>query len=83
MMISNIKVWKMLNKRYMRYLAYMGNRTNTKLALSRGGIPMICEFLDVFLHNLSRLASEREVDSVSKWFKRQPQYPKHPILWLY
>lgn len=62
MMISNVKARKMLNKRCVGYLAYMGNKANAKLASSVGGTPLVCEFLDLFYDNLLRLAPDREVD---------------------
>lgn len=62
LMISNVKALKMLSKGYVGYLVYVSNKAEAKVASSMDSVPVVCEFLNVFLNNLSRLALEREVE---------------------
>lgn len=61
-MISNVKALKMLSKGYVGYLVYVSNKAEAKITSSMDSVPVIYEFLNVFLNNLSRLALEREVE---------------------
>lgn len=56
-MISNIKTYKMLSKECIGYLAHVVSKSDSKSTLSMEDTSAICEFLNVFLNNLPRLAT--------------------------
>lgn len=60
-MINSVKGQKMLNKRCVGYLAYIGNRVDIELGPNVRGTLMVYEFPNIFLNNLLRLALKREV----------------------
>lgn len=59
-LISTMKVRRMLNKGCKPFLAHVVEVKPTKLKPK--DVPMVCEYLDVFSKELSRLPPDREVE---------------------
>ena len=58
--ISILEAKRLLLKRYESYLAHVIDTSVTEVKLEN--VPVVCEFSDVFLEDLSRLPPDRELE---------------------
>ena len=59
-MISTLEAKILLHKGCEAYLAHVIDKFSSKVTLEK--VPVVCEFLDVFLENLSGLPLDRELE---------------------
>ena len=59
-MISTLEVKRLLHKGYEAYLAHVIDKSSSKVTLDN--VPIMCEFPDVFLEDLSGLPPDRELE---------------------
>lgn len=62
MMISIVKSHKILSKKRIGYLAYVVSKSNFMSTSSVGKMLVVCEFVDIFLDNLLKLALKIEIE---------------------
>ncbi|GAV91275.1 RVP_2 domain-containing protein [Cephalotus follicularis] len=79
--ISFIRASKCLEKGWEGYLAYVIDQRKEE-GMSIEGIPVVSEFLDVFLADLGSLPPERSMEFVVDLVPRMVLSPKHLIRWL-
>ena len=59
-MISALETKRLLHKGCEAYLTHVIDKSSSKVTLDN--VPIVCEFLDIFIENLSSLPPNRELE---------------------
>ena len=78
--ISATTARTMVRKECEAYLAYVIDTKKVEPSLS--DIPLVCDYLDVFLEDFSGLPQQREIEFAINAFRVPLRHPLHRTKWL-